>query len=359
MEIHQFLPGFSCGDAISTSALEMRNLFRSWGYSSEIYTCPQYIHPLIRKEGYDYRNYGSRSSTDNIVIYHFSVGSELTPFFMQLPDKRVLLYHNITPAEFVRETNPEVAAILQRGRGELSQLKDTPLIALADSEYNRQELEQQGYSNTHVLPLLIDFNKYPTRPRKTVMKIYRDGFVNLFFTGRVAPNKRHEDLIKVFYFYNRYINSHSRLILVGSWATMERYYEQLNYLVEYLKLNNVVFTGLVDADELVAYYRVSDIFITMSEHEGFCLPLLEAMYYQLPILAYNSTAIPYTLGKAGILIEEKRYEEIAEIIDIIITDSQLKETMKARGREQLKTYDKTRIAKLLRNSLEPLLEAKK
>jgi len=355
MEIHQFLPGFSCGDAISTSALEMRELFRSWGYPSEIYTCPQYIHPLIRKEGYDYKNYGAYSSKNNIVIYHFSVGSELTPFFQQLPDKKILIYHNITPAEFVRETNPEVAAILQRGRLELPRLKDTPLIALADSEYNRQELVQQGYSNTHVLPLLIDFNKYPAKPRKTVINMYQDGFVNLFFTGRVAPNKRHEDIIKVFYFYNRYINSHSRLILVGSWATMERYYEQLNYLVEYLKLDNVVFTGLVDADELVAYYRVSDIFITMSEHEGFCLPLLEAMYYQLPILAYNSTAIPYTLGKAGILIEEKRYGEIAEIIDIIITDGQLKETMRARGREQLKTYDKERTGNLLKSYLEPII----
>jgi L-malate glycosyltransferase len=355
MEIHQLLPGFSCGDAISISALEMRNLFRSWGFPSEIYTCPQYIHPLIRREGHDYRNYGARSSKENIVIYHFSVGSELTPVFQQLPDKKVMVYHNITPAEFIRETNPEVAAILEKGRLELSQLKDTPLIALADSEYNRQELDRQGYANTDVLPLLIDFSKYPAKPRKAVMKRYQDGFVNLFFAGRVAPNKKHEDLIKVFYFYNRYINSHSRLILVGSWATMERYYQQLNYLVEYLKLDNVVFTGLVDADELVAYYRVSDIFITMSEHEGFCLPLLEAMHYQLPILAYNATAIPYTLGNAGILIEEKRYEEIAEIIDIIMNDRQLQETLKAGGRKQLESYDRKLTTNLLKGHLETIM----
>ncbi|RQD92770.1 glycosyltransferase, partial [Methanosalsum natronophilum] len=215
-------------------------------------------------------------------------------------------------------------------------------IALGDSEYNRYELEQMGYPNTGVLPLLIDYSIY-TSWNHDLCNTYSDDWVNILFVGRISPNKKHEDIIKVFYYYKK-IKPKSRLFLPGGYGGCEPYFHSLQTLVQDLQLSDVHFPGKVPIEDLVSYYQVSDIFLCMSEHEGFNVPLVESMYFGVPIIAYNACAIPHTLGDAGILVKSKSYIEIAELINLIVEDQAIRERLISRQRERLKAFDYSKIA---------------
>src|SRR5690606_3919553 len=153
-----------------------------------------------------------------------------------------------------------------------------------------------------------------------VERFSKDGYTNLLFVGRIAPNKKQDDIIKIFYYYKKFINPESRLILVGSYIGMERYYSELIKLVNDLDLQDVFFTGHIPFESILAYYQISHLFLCMSEHEGFCVPIVEAMLFDLPIIAYRSSAVPATLGNAGFVVSEKNYKAIAELIHIVLND---------------------------------------
>jgi glycosyltransferase involved in cell wall biosynthesis len=237
--------------------------------------------------------------------------------------------------------------ICLKGRQELSNLSDCN-VAIGDSEYNRRELLEYNFDNnkTDVLPIFTSFEKFEEIGiNENLFELYNDGYVNLLFVGRIAPNKKIEDIIKCFYYYNNGINYKSRLFLVGP-LFLEKYDLELTNLINRLNLGNrVIFTDRVCLSDLKTYYKIADIFICMSEHEGFCVPLLESMYFNLPILAYNSTAIPFTLDKSGILINSKKYEEIAELINLIIEDSKIRNQIIKKETERLQDFDsnKTKI----------------
>ena len=128
------------------------------------------------------------------------------------------------------------------------------------------------------------------------MKLYDDDYVNILFTGRVVPNKKQEDVIEAFYYYKRFIQPKSRLILVGSFAGIDKYHDQLEAYVNKLGLEDVIFTGQIKFDEILAYYQLADLFLCMSEHEGFCVPIVEAMYFNVPVIARDTSAIAWTLA---------------------------------------------------------------
>jgi glycosyltransferase involved in cell wall biosynthesis len=157
-----------------------------------------------------------------------------------------------------------------------------------------------------------------------ILEMFDDEKTNFLFVGRVIPNKCFHDLIKVFAFYQRYIDRNSRLLLVGEWVGFEKYYESLVRMVDELALKDVVFTGHVDHDDLVAYYGVADLFLCLSEHEGYCVPLIEAFELGVPVMALDAGAVPETLGGAGLLIREKRIDEIAMMAHAIVTDEALR-----------------------------------
>ncbi len=345
MKIHQILPALSYGDAVSNDAIEIRHALRRMGYSSDIFA--KYIHPKVSKFAKHLNQYKKNAS--NIVIYHFSVaGSDVTEFVKTLPDVKILKYHNITPHHFFNNINDELYNLCRNGREELKILSKTVKLAIGDSEYNKNELLFYGFNNTGVLPVLIDYSKYNLTPNKKIMEKYDDDYINLLFIGRVSPNKKQEDLIKVFYYYKK-INPKSRLYLVGSYRGMEKYLAQLQELVSRLNLTDVVFTGHATFDEMIAYYSLADVFLCMSEHEGFCVPLLESMYFNIPIIAYNSTAIPYTLANCGILVNEKYYDEIAEMINLLMNDSKLRKKIVEGQNERLKDFERQEIEGELKN----------
>lgn len=345
MEIHQILPSITFEDAIGNYTLEIKSIIESWGYKSEIFA--QDIHPMLAHITKPLTKYHKYSSPENIVIFHFAIGSDVSQFVKMLPDKKILIYHNITPPHFFRGINDSLSQLVQRGRREIKELNTVTILALGDSEYNREELEGLGFKNTGVLPILIDFEKYARKPTQKILDKFNDGHSNLLFVGRISPNKKQEDIIKMFYFYKKHIDSKARLFLVGSYEGMERYYEQLAYLIKEFGLNDVFITGKVDFKDLLAYYKVADVFVSMSEHEGFCVPLLESMYFGIPIVAYNSTAIPYTLDESGVLFNQKRYEEVAEMCHMLISNRAVRGQIIDTQTKHLKTFEKTVIEKKL------------
>lgn len=318
MIVHQILPNISPGDAIGNEVLLIQKLLREKGHSSEIF-CEAY-NPAVKAKVY--QKYHTYSRSDAILLYHHSIGSQIGDFIAGLPEKKVMLYHNITTPSYFEGIDDHLAYLLQKGRSELPLLAPYFTIAFGDSEYNRLELEAAGYTRTDVLPILIDFSRYPAACKKTLEK-YSDGRTNILFVGRISPNKRLEDIIRTFYYYKK-INPSARLLLPGSYDRMERYHQSLLNLALELNVADVIFPGKVSFHELVAYYQAADLFLCMSEHEGFNVPIVECMHFRVPILAYNACAIPYTLGNSGVLINIKNFEEVAEMIEIVLKNDPLR-----------------------------------
>lgn len=348
-QIHQIHPSVSYGDAIGNEMMEIRDILKEFGYESDIYA--KFIHPKL-KNIKNYAEYIKVSSPQNILIVHYSIGygSELLDFIRSLPDKKILLYHNITPPVFFQNFSSEYEHATKMGIHELKhEIRNIVDAALADSEFNRQDLISAGFKKTGVLPYLINFNKFDIAPNSKIIQKYDDDFANILVVGRISPNKKVDDSIKSFYYYNKYINPKSRLFLVGSYHGMDSYYNYLNDLIQKLDLKNVYFTGHISLDELISYYKIGDIFLTMSEHEGFCVPLLESMLFEVPIIAYKSTAIPDTLGNAGILVNYKNYMEIAELINLLVEDKALRNIIIKKQSERLKFFSRERIAEILKH----------
>ena len=349
--VHQLVPNFDYGDAIGNHVRGLRGLLRGWGHASDVYA--QYVHEKLAPEARFYTRYRDVSRPDNVVLFHFSIGSEVTTFFAGLPDRKVLVYHNITPAEYYVGVNARVADRCRRGRWELGRLARVTDLALGVSEFNRRELEAAGFRRTGVLPILLDWANYAHPPVRAVEQACGRG-TNLLFVGRIAPNKRIDDLVRAYYFYRR-LDPESRLFIVGSAVDTEGYLAGCQKLAAELGvLDGVVFTGAVSQAELCTYYRLAHVYLTLSEHEGFCVPLLEAMHFGVPIVAYASTGVPATLGGAGLLVEEKDWPTLAELIHRVTGDPTLRDAIVAGQRGRLAAFDATVIGTRLRADLEEL-----
>jgi glycosyltransferase involved in cell wall biosynthesis len=218
------------------------------------------------------------------------------------------------------------------------------------------ELEAVGFHPTGVLPLLLDRDQLALPPSPTVLEMFDDDKTNFLFVGRIIPNKRFEDLIKVFYIYQKYIEPNCRLILVGESKGFERYFDALVRYIDELELKDVVLTGHVDTDDLVAYYQVADLFLCLSEHEGFCVPLIEAFRFGVPVMAFEAGAVPETLGGAGILVREKRFDEIAEMAHLLVHDEDFRQKVIAGQYGVLEKMDQRDDASLLMGFIEQFIE---
>jgi L-malate glycosyltransferase len=349
--VHQLTSNFDIGDAIGNHVRALRGLLRGWGHASEVFA--QYIHDSLTKDSRFFTRYRELSDPRNVVLFHFSIGSEVTTFFAGLPDRKVLVYHNITPPEYFVGVNARVADRCRRGRWELERLAAVTDLALGVSEFNRQELEAAGFRRTGVLPILLDWSSYAHLPVRALEQSYRAG-TNLLYVGRIAPNKRIEHLIKMYYFYRR-LDPESRLIVVGSAVDTEGYLAGLQKLAAELGvLDGVVFTGPVPQSDLCTYYRLASVYLSMSEHEGFCVPLLEAMHFGVPIVAYAAAGVPGTLGGAGLLVAEQDFPLIAELVHRVATEPALRDSLIAGQRERLRAFDTATIGAGLRAHLEAL-----
>ncbi len=323
--VHQVLATLGYGDAIGHEVLGIQRALRLAGYDSEIFveTADRRLEPLTR----DYRELVDASHPDNLLLHHFSIGSKASRTAYALPDRMALIYHNITPPEYFVGVHRTLAGQCFRGRRELQAYVGRCDLALGDSEFNRQDLEALGFPRTAVLPVVPDFSHLDQVPNRFVADQFDDEWTNILFVGRIIANKKIEDLIRIFHAYQTLFNPRSRLLIVGVFSLFERYLASLNELAADLHLSNVHFTGHVSDEELVAFYEIADLFLCASEHEGFCVPLVEAFYKQVPVLAYAATAVPQTMDGAGILYADKNPRHVAALMDAILSDRTLEEAI--------------------------------
>ena len=275
----------------------------------------------------------------------------MTEAFAALPGGRVLQYHNITPAHFFAPYDPGLFRLASIGRRELATLAGRVDLALGDSEFNRRELEALGFEPTGVMPIAVDTAASRTRPRRPALEaVLDDGLVNFLFVGRIAPNKRIEDHIRLAEQYKRYVDAYYRFIFVGRTDGVPRYYAAIRALIAQYEMppDRFIFTGPVPDEDLAAYYRTASVYVSLSEHEGFCVPLLEAMAADVPVLAYASTAVPDTLGGAGVLFSPKDLEHAAELLGLLAYDTGCGRSVIAGQRRRLADFGDARIERDLR-----------
>jgi glycosyltransferase involved in cell wall biosynthesis len=346
MIVNQWVPAAHRGDAIGDSARRVRGLLRGLGHESEIYAMT--MDDDLRGDVLDWTDPAAKRG--DLTIFHFALVSPMTAEFARLPRGRVLQYHNVTPAHFFAPYDTNVFRLCALSRTDLKTLVGHTDAALGDSEYNRQELEDMGFTNTGVFPIALDLGKIVNAPRvPTLEAIMTDGLTNFLFVGRIVPNKKIEDFIRLAEFYKRYVDIAYRFIFVGRTDGIPRYYNMIRQLIHEFEIprDRVIFTGAVPDDELATYYRTADVYVSLSEHEGFCVPLLEAMSADLPVLAYSSTAVPDTLGGAGIQFAPKDLEYAAELLGELAYNDTLRAQVIAGQRARLNDFGDARIRREL------------
>jgi len=349
--LNQWLPAAHRGDAVGDNARRLRDLIRKRGIESHIYAL-SIDHDLTD----DVRCFDHQDSKlGDITILHFAVPSPMTNAFAALPHGRVLQYHNVTPSHFFAPYDAGIFNLANLGRTELKSLIGHTDVVFADSNFNRQELEQMGFTNTSVMPILVRPERITTAQKHVALEAsLNDDLANILFVGRIAPNKKIEDHLRLAEHYKRYVDTDYRFIFVGRTDTVPHYYNTLRALIaEYdMPPDRFIFTGPVSETELATYYKTASVYVSLSEHEGFCVPLIEAMAANVPVLAYGVTAVPETLGGAGVCFTPKDLEYAAELLGLLVYDDDLRLSILTGQRQRLLDFAPASVETSLDNLLE-------
>lgn len=331
--IHQFVPAIAAADATSAHALEVRSVLRGMGLESEIFVADD----APPAEGaLPASTFVERSGT--AVIYQFAIGSTLTESLLESSVPLALNFHNLTPPEHFDPWNPDLASGLRWSMGQLRQIARRTTLGIAVSEYNAAELARVGVQETVVAPFLFDVERLPPAVDEPRTRPSASGS-RWLFVGRLAPNKAQHDVIRAFATHRQLFDADSVLHLVGASAAPS-YERALRSLARALGVESAVtFTGPVSPAELSARYAAADVFVCLSDHEGFCVPLLEAMHFGVPIVAYGSSAIPETLGPGGLCLPDKAPALVAAAVRRVLGDPAVRSGLVAAGRERLADFD--------------------
>ncbi len=356
MRVHQITPSISPGDAISNHILEMDARFKQWGYETYIYA--QHPAPKLSRLVKPYSVLEAHlDEANDLFIYHYGIYHYSVDFFRMASGHRLLIYHNITPSHFFHGWNKINERLCQVGRMALSSLSECDL-ALGDSDFNRRELVEAGFdeSKTGVLPIFLTLEQFEAVEIDARLEkaLRHSDMVNWLVVGRVVPNKAIEEVIRLFYVYNQHINPNSRLNIVGS-DNLVSYKQVLVALIAELGLQEQVqFSGRVSQAQFKTYYECADLYVTASHHEGFCVPLIECMYFNVPILGHDATAIPETLGDAGILYNDLGYAEVAQMAHLMISNKAVRQQIIAKQQERLESFAPDRVETILQDVLQRL-----
>ncbi len=346
MKIIQIVEGFKKGDGVGNVVSAIAEFFDRHGIENIIFK-RTLVEADLSSDAF---------SNDDIVLYHLAV--TLDPLVKDIPCKKILVFHNITKPELLGTFDEETRILCSSGWYDLNKTKDIFSYAIAFSDYSKKCLIEYGWNKDKidVLPIQIRLDKLNENPDEKVIEKYRDGKTNVIFTGRVYPNKKDEDIIASFAFYHHNYNNNSRLILVGNTASGDYYPSLKEYAKQLGVYEAVIFTGRVSLQEYVGYFKVADVFLCMSEHEGFCIPLVEAMCFDVPIVAYNATAVPDTLGGAGVMVDQKAPETVAQAINELITKEDYRHDIISGQRHRLAEISGTTLEKDYERCLVGIIE---
>jgi len=331
------------GDAVSNDVLGMHHVLSKYGYKTQVFAANDSSSKIKIKNVKYIKNFLKNKS--DILIYHYSVGWDIAlNLLKELNCQIIVKYHNVTPPEFYESISEEFRKVCWMGREQLKSVATVHnALYLSDSEYNANELHLLGVSqeDSLVLPPFhhIDDLQY-IEADIAVLDKYMDGQTNILMVGRIAPNKGHTKLIDAFNIYHTQYNQNSRLLIVGKEDERLSTYNNFlhNKVTNFNLQNSVLFTGGVSPEALKAYYLISHVFMITSEHEGFCVPLVESMAMRLPIVAYGSTAIPYTVQKAGLVWDDSDAYLLAGSLDCIVNNQSISASLGELGWQRYQEY---------------------
>ena len=336
--IYQYVPILLRGDAVGNEVTAISDHLTNSGVENMIVT------DQITKgknNSITYEAFTKKATKKDVLFFHMASSCAVWKSLRDLPCKKIMIYHNITPAEFFLPYAKDAVKTSKQARAQLAEGASFFDAGWADSQYNADELTELGYKNVSVMPLLIAFEDYKKEPNQKIIDAMNDGFTNILFVGRMVPNKRFEDLVAVFAEYKK-LNPESRLILVGS-DYMKPYVNKLHNFAKDLMVKDVLFQSHAPFPDILAYYRSAHCFLCMSEHEGFCVPLLEAMTFRVPIVAYGRCAVPKTLGDGGVCVDDNDPAKVAAVMHAMLNDPELLAQMRENQAKHLENFNTDKI----------------
>ena len=352
--VHQFVPRLAWGDAVGNQVRYLRELLRGWGHDSEIYAeqWDEACAPLVRPA----RDYPREAEDTSALLIHHSFESRLVPVLARAPGRKALVYHNVTPARLFEGFEHKVARACDAAREELLAMRPLVECAWAYSRFSAEELVAAGYPNVSVLPFAVDWSAFDVAPDPVLREELDDGCPNLLFVGRAVPSKRVDDVLRVFTAWQRLYQPRGRLLVAGYLNRETPHGAFLYGLKEMLGAERVRLLGRVSAAQLSACFSVASVYLSMSRHEGFGVPLLEAMYRGVPVVAYGAAAVPETLGGAGVATLTNDPLEVARLVAVLEREPALRREVVAAQRARVAGLGQEAVARAVREALHPFLE---
>ncbi len=352
--IDQLLPTLSSRDAIGEHVLHVQRALRATGYRSDVYFGD--ASPDRLDAGRPVSRIGDQAVQGRVLLYHLSIGSPVSRTFRDRPERKFVYYHNITPAHFFAPWLPDLAAQVAAGRSQLQELASVTEFALASSAFNERELVDAGYPVTATAPLLMDVERFTGSPDPVVAArlaaARAGGGTDLLFVGKVSPHKGQADLVRALSAYRAGFDPSARLHLVGGSVGGE-YQQAVQALAAELGMDDAVeFTGSVTHEELIAYYQGCDVFVCLSGHEGLCVPLVEAMFHRLPIVAWDRAGVPETVQGAGVVLSDKDPVLVATAVDRVVRDARLRRSLAGGAAGRLAWYSLARTSGVFLRTVE-------
>jgi L-malate glycosyltransferase len=334
MKIHQVAAGFQKGDAISNEMVAIQSLLKKDSIFGEIYSENIGNDP----EKFSHRISKLNPNSEDRLVYHHSIETNAIDSVKGFKCKKIFVYHNVTPSHFFEPYDLKFSLLLKKGKERIPEIAHCFDKFLAVSEFNKKELQELGIKNVDLFPLHLALPiSADLRPKE---KGSKENQIQFLFVGRIAPNKKQDDLIRFAYTWKSMFGTNFKIKMIGFCnPSLSHYLEELNYMIRFFSLQeNITITPYATEAELEESYRESDFFLSMSEHEGFCVPLLESMYFGLPVIAYDGGAVKETLGNAGVLFKDKDFTSLALFLKELLTQPKSIESLRQGQDKRLQNY---------------------
>ncbi|MCE9672703.1 glycosyltransferase [Myxococcus stipitatus] len=355
--IHQLLPRLAWGDAVGNQVRYLQGLLRQWGHPSEIYA--EDWDDACKDQVRHVRECARDGSDDTTWVVHHSFESRLVPLIARTPGRKLLVYHNVTPARLFEGFERKVAAACDAARDELLAMRPLVEHAFAYSRFSAEELSAAGFASVSLLPFAIDWSAFDAPADPALQAELSDGCANILFVGRAVPSKKVDDVLRVFTAYQRLYQPRSRLVIAGYLHRDGAYGAYLHGLKEVLGADRVRFLGRVSAAQLSACFATASAYLSMSRHEGFGVPLLEAMYRGVPVVAYGAAAVPETMGGAGLATLSDTPTDVAELLAVLDRRPALRDQVVGAQRERLRALSQDAVATQVRRAFDEVLSGER
>jgi glycosyltransferase involved in cell wall biosynthesis len=349
VNVHQLIAGAGPVDAVTNQGLAWRRRFTEWGWGGGDFA--EEISPGMERHAVRFIKHFKPEPGDRVLIHYsgFARGLEAA---LDGPSRTLVLSHNITPADYFWAHEPLAAVRCSLAPEQLLRMARAADVAAGVSQFNADELAAGGVADPDVIPILFDRTKLPAVADPGARP---DGPPTILFVGRLAPHKRQDLVIRAFALYRRLHAPDARLVLVGMPIHPE-YEARMRAFAEEVAPGAVTFAIGVPTAELHAHFAAAHAFLCLSEHEGFCIPLLEAFHFGIPVLARRAGGVPEVAGDAGLILEpEDSLGVVAELLHVVVGDAPLRRELATRAAARLAAYDAETVAAKMRNRLEGLV----